>query len=133
VTGFLDTNILVHAFDGNSPFADVALGFIAPVNRIGVQSLNEFALVCRRKLTMDWADIHLASETVRGLSVEPAIALTLDIHLHGLQIAGRHRLHIYDSMLLAAALSADCTTFWSEDLHDGLVIDGRLTIRNPFA
>jgi len=35
--------------------------------------------------------------------------------------------------MLAAALRLDCATFWSEDMQDGLVVDGRLTIRNPFA
>ena len=39
----------------------------------------------------------------------------------------------YDSALLASALLADCDTFYSEDLQNGLVIEGSLTIRNPFA
>ena len=35
-------------------------------------------------------------------------------------------------MMIAAALKLGCTTFWSEDLQDGLVVEGRLTIHNPF-
>jgi len=35
--------------------------------------------------------------------------------------------------MLAVALRAGCTTFLSEDMHDGLVIDDRLTISDPFA
>jgi predicted nucleic acid-binding protein len=35
-------------------------------------------------------------------------------------------------MIVAAAQLAGCTTLYSEDVHDGLVIDG-LTIRNPYA
>jgi predicted nucleic acid-binding protein len=35
-------------------------------------------------------------------------------------------------MIVAAALHADCDTLWSEDMHDGLVIDGRLRVLNPF-
>ena len=47
--------------------------------------------------------------------------------------ADSNRLHIYDSMIVAAALLANCDTLYSEDMHPGLVIRGRLTIVNPFA
>ena len=33
-------------------------------------------------------------------------------------------------MIAAAALDSGCDTLWSEDMHDGLVIDGRLTVVN---
>jgi predicted nucleic acid-binding protein len=36
-------------------------------------------------------------------------------------------------MIVATALLAGCTTLWSEDMHDGLVVDGQLHIRNPFS
>ena len=35
-------------------------------------------------------------------------------------------------MIVAASLDAGCDTLWSEDMQDGLVIQGRLTVRNPF-
>lgn len=35
-------------------------------------------------------------------------------------------------MIVAAALSNDCETLWSEDMHEGLVVDGRLRIASPF-
>src|SRR5256885_13962523 len=47
-------------------------------------------------------------------------------------LAARHAFHIYDALIVAAALAADCTTVYSEDLHDGQVVDHRLTIQNPF-
>jgi predicted nucleic acid-binding protein len=36
------------------------------------------------------------------------------------------------SVSVEAALEAECATLYSEDLQDGQVIDGRLTIRIPF-
>ncbi|HEY7499132.1 MAG TPA: hypothetical protein VH740_11495 [Vicinamibacterales bacterium] len=39
---------------------------------------------------------------------------------------------MFDGLIAASALEADCDTLYSEDLQDGQVIDGRLTIRNPF-
>jgi predicted nucleic acid-binding protein len=46
-------------------------------------------------------------------------------------IARRYGYQICDSVMIAAALEAGCTTFYSEDMRDGQRIAG-LTIRNPF-
>lgn len=132
MTGFLDTNILIYALDRGAADGEIALGLIGPANRIAVQSLNEFAHVCSRKLRMDWPKIQLGLSAVLALSAAPPIPLTFEIHTQGLWLAERYQLAVYDALLIAAALSGDCDIFWSEDLHDGLVIDGRLTIRNPF-
>ncbi len=47
--------------------------------------------------------------------------------------AERYGLAVYDAMIAAAALLADCDTLLSEDMQDGLVIDGRLRVVDPFA
>ena len=60
------------------------------------------------------------------------LPLTFHPHNRGLAVTERHRLNLYDGMLIAAALMAGCTTLYTEDMHDGLTIDG-LTIRNPYA
>jgi predicted nucleic acid-binding protein len=39
----------------------------------------------------------------------------------------------FDSLILAAALESGCDSLASEDMQNGLVIESRLTIRNPFA
>ncbi len=55
------------------------------------------------------------------------------IHEKGILIAVRYKLSVYDSMIVAAALLANCDTLYSEDMHAGLVIENRLRIINPFA
>jgi predicted nucleic acid-binding protein len=35
-------------------------------------------------------------------------------------------------MIVGAALAHGCTRLLTEDLHDGLVIEGALTVENPF-
>jgi len=47
-------------------------------------------------------------------------------------MAEKYGLSIYDAMIVAAALLADCRVIVSEDMQHGQVIEGRLTIRNPF-
>jgi predicted nucleic acid-binding protein len=55
------------------------------------------------------------------------------MHEAALEIAQRDRLSFYDALIVAAALEAGCSTLLTEDMQDGRVIDGRLTIQNPFA
>jgi predicted nucleic acid-binding protein len=54
------------------------------------------------------------------------------VHDTGLALAERYGISIYDAMIVAAALRADCDTLWSEDMHNGLIIENRLRILNPF-
>jgi predicted nucleic acid-binding protein len=79
-----------------------------------------------------WDEIGEALTAIRVLCPSP-VPLTVETHEAGLRIAAQYRFHIYDALITAAALEAECTTLYSEDLQDGQIIDGRLTIRNPFA
>jgi predicted nucleic acid-binding protein len=67
---------------------------------------------------------------MRGLL--PVQPLTIEIHESGLALAERYGLSIYDAMIAASALHADCDTLWSEDMQDRMVLGGRLRIANPF-
>lgn len=81
---------------------------------------------------MTWVEIRKAIDLV--LTRCPSIVvLDLDMHRLGVAMAQRHTLSVYDGMIVAAALTADCEILYSEDMHHGLVVDGRLTVVNPFA
>lgn len=127
---FLDTNVLVYAFSLNDSRKKVAERLIVEGCTIGIQTLNEFVNVERNKLKVSWSGILDWLRIIEKLC-PPPIPLTAAIHSRGLQIAQASGYHIYDSLMLAAALEASCTVFYSEDMHDGQAID-RLTIRNPF-
>ena len=55
-----------------------------------------------------------------------------DTLLRACQIAGRYGFSLYDSLIIAAALESNCKVLYSEDLQNGQVIEGALTIKNPF-
>lgn len=59
--------------------------------------------------------------------------LTVETHDLGRRIAERHGVAVYDAMIIASALLAGCKALYSENMQDGLLIEGRLRIRNPFA
>jgi hypothetical protein len=58
--------------------------------------------------------------------------ITAQTHETALRIGEQYRYGIYDALIAAAALEAGCVTLYSEDFQDGQIIDGQLTIRNPF-
>ena len=127
---FFDTNVLLYTTSSDAAKADRAEQLIALGGTISVQVLNEIANVARRKMRFSWQKTHLLlSGICQLLSVVP---VTLGIHEAGLALAERYRLSVYDGMIAAVALDADCDTLWSEDMQDGLVIDRALTIVNPF-
>lgn len=44
----------------------------------------------------------------------------------------KYRPSIYDAMMVAAALLAECRVLVAGDMQHGRIIVGRLTIRSPF-
>lgn len=128
---FLDTNILIYAYVGDSPKRAAAIERLAEGFTISVQSLNEFATVARRKFRWDWVQLETALADLRSLA-HLIVANDLDIHRHGLELAERYGFSIYDAMIVSAALHARCDCIYSEDMHHGLVVGGRLQVINPF-
>ena len=127
---FLDTNILLYLLSADPIKAGKAEDVVASGGIISAQVLNEFASVASRKLQMPLEDIQEILSQIRTIcTVEP---ITVDTHDRGMQLAMQYSLSIYDTMIVAAALLAGCTTLYSEDMHDGQVIDQQLTIKNPF-
>jgi predicted nucleic acid-binding protein len=122
--------VLIYAFAKDDPRAKIAEGLLARGGTIGVQNLNEFVNVAVRKLAMPWKEVVQALGVIRVLCPSP-VPLTLRTHDAALRISGRYGYHIYDSLVIAAALEAGCGTLYSEDMKDGQVIED-LTLRNPF-
>ncbi|WP_137129822.1 PIN domain-containing protein [Rhizobium sp. FY34] len=127
---FVDTNVLLYLASGDSQKADQAEAVLAEGGTISVQVLNEITNVLRRKIRISWSDTHVFLDMIRVLlTVEP---VTIATHEKGLAVSERYGLSVYDAMIVASALIAGCDTLLSEDMQDGLVIDDRLRIVNPF-
>jgi predicted nucleic acid-binding protein len=127
---FFDTSVVLYLLSGDAEKADVAEELLEGGGVVSVQVLNEFAAAGRRKLGLSWHDVREVLGTVRELCTTRPV--TEEVHDCGLEVAERYGFSLYDSMIVAAALSAGCKTLYTEDLRDRQVIDGSLTIRNPF-
>ncbi|HEY1362505.1 MAG TPA: PIN domain-containing protein [Xanthobacteraceae bacterium] len=128
---FLDTNIVVYAFSSNDARRQTAEALLEAGGIISVQVLNEFVNVSRCKQGRDWSEIAGALGVLKVL-LDPPQPLTLELHEAAIDIARQHGFSIYDSLIVAAALHADCTVLYSEDIQSSRAIK-QLTIRNPFA
>jgi predicted nucleic acid-binding protein len=127
---FFDTNVLLYVASSDPTKADRAGELIGVGGMISVQVLNEITNVARRKMGMSWTETRAFLTMIRGLL--PVQPLTVDIHETGVGLAERYGLSTWDAMIAASALHADCDTLWSEDMQDGMVLDDRLRIVNPF-
>ena len=127
---FIDANVLVYLASNDAAKADQAEALLTAGGVISVQVLNELANVARRKMGLGWGETRDLLAAVREwLEVRPITPATHDL---GVALAERHGLSIHDAMIVAAALEAGCETLWSQDMHNGLVVDGRLRIVDPF-
>lgn len=126
---FVDTNIVLYLLDGGEK-AVRAEELLRGRPRISVQVLNETLVNCRRKAKMSWDEAGTFVSAVEQLCIVEAVTLTT--HRIGRALAERYQLAVYDAMIVASALTAGCDTLYSEDMHDGLLIEGQLRVVNPF-
>lgn len=128
---FIDTNVVIYSLSQNDTKQDKAIKLLANKPVISLQVLSETANIMRRKLGFDLSAISAVINRISQecLSLQP---LTLETLNSGLDIAGRYGFSHYDSLIIAAALQADCTTLYSEDMQHGQTIEHRLLVVNPF-
>jgi predicted nucleic acid-binding protein len=127
---FFDTNILLYLLSEDNEKAACVEAIVSKGGIISVQVLNEFASVASRKLGMSYTEIREYLVTIRAVcDVRP---LTVETHLLGLDIAERYGVSFYDSLIVGAAILAECSTLYSEDMQHGQKIENRMVITNPF-
>jgi len=94
------------------------------------QALNEFCNVCTKKWNLPIDVIETAiDEICEACNVH---TLTPEIIKQALSLHSRYKYSFYDCLMLAAALAFGCNRLLSEDMTDGQVIEGLLTIQNIF-
>ena len=127
---FFDSNILLYLISSDADKAAMSEGLLAEGGVISVQVLNEFTAVAVRKYGLPWSRIHEALIPVRyACRVEPLSEATYD---RATALGQRYGYSFYDCVILAAALIAGCEILYSEDMQNEQVVEGQLTILNPY-
>jgi predicted nucleic acid-binding protein len=132
---FLDTNVLVYAYDASDPRKQqIAQGLVrrAVAGEIAASSqvLGEFAATLLHKITPPAKpeDLMVLLDTLGPINL---VSIDGDVVLRAVQARAQYGVHFYDGMILAAAERGGCQKIWSEDLNAGLQYFG-CTVENPF-
>jgi predicted nucleic acid-binding protein len=126
---FIDTNILLYVLQPKDVRHPKACELVQNGATMSVQVLNEFVNVCQKKFGFTYLE---AAKALIAPKIDCKVApLNLETHELALSIVLKHKIHIYDANIVAAAELAGCDVLYTEDLSDGQRI-GRVTIRNPF-
>jgi predicted nucleic acid-binding protein len=126
---FIDSNVLLYTLGHDAKKHGKAKDLVNKQPVISVQTLNEFANVCRKKFKLEWADIDAGLETAKSLC--DVVPLTIDVHERAVEIASLNRIGTYDANIIAAAELSGCDVLYTEDMNHGQRI-GRVLIQNPF-
>ena len=136
MSAFVDTNILLYAVlpdPSNAAKRAIARTILAADNiSLSMQVVQEFTAQATRPTRANALSLDEAERMVAVWRRFPVLPTTLELYDLGIALMRRYRLSYRDSMIVAAAKLQGCETLFSEDMQDGLHIDG-LTIRNPFA
>ncbi|MCE7060077.1 PIN domain-containing protein [Dyadobacter sp. CY343] len=128
---FIDSNVALYVLDLNdSRKKQIAGSIVATVSYISPQVIFECLNVCLKKFKMNREKAfrfvtELAESSFMQSETEQVVNLALFLF-------DRYMLQPFDAKIVAAALEADCTILYSEDMQHGLVVENKLTIINPF-
>ena len=130
---FLDSNILVYAYDVSSPrkreiAQDLVLRALNGEFIASIQVLAEFAATLIHKVSASTGDVKTLLDTLAPIK--------LILPDHGLirravDARETYGIHFYDGMIVASAERGGCGRIWSEDLNAGQKYFG-ITVENPF-
>jgi predicted nucleic acid-binding protein len=133
---FVDTNVLLYAFDEADPAKrDASRAWVAACwrgrcGRLSTQVLNEFYSNARKKFAAAISAGDARSEVRRYQQWKPWLIDQATVET-AWAVESRCGINYWDALLVAAAQHLGCTLLLTEDLQHDQRID-RLRIVNPF-
>jgi len=135
---FFDTNVIVYLFDKSEDRKHkIAKTLFQEGLRkynvfISVQVINEFIVIASQKIKKPLSlnkvkkRVELLSNTLNVRPLEFATCMS------AIEVKNKYHHSFWDSLVIASALESECKVLYTEDLQDGLMINEKLTIKNPF-
>ena len=127
----MDTNILIYNHSLDYEYKRLIARDLFNENPIvSSQVISEYLNVMKKSFKMQKEEImHLCSLWLERCSVQPVILSTIILAEN---LIGKYDFQIFDGIIIAAALEANCDILYSEDFQDGQIIENMLKIVNPF-
>jgi len=135
VPDFLDSNVLVYAYDASAPEKrGVAQDLVRRAVRgeliISTQVLAEFAAILLHEVAPPMDPVELM-DLLEALSPIKTIKADEDLVRRAIEAHAKYGIHFWDGMIVAAAERGRCERIWSEDLNAGQEYFG-VVVENPF-
>jgi len=132
---FLDTNVIVYAYDERSPQKQqiarkLIEGGAAGKMVVSAQVLAEFATTMLHKVSPP-ANVDAVIRALDALSALRLVMLDAELVRRAAEAHKAYGIHFYDGMIVAAAERAGCERILSEDFNAGQEYFG-VTVANPF-
>ena len=131
---FVDTNVFVYLFDGDSPRKQARAREIisreAGAIVLSTQVLQEFYVTVTRKLAVP-LDPSDAEEATRDLSAFDVVTVDVPLILRAIALARVSKISMWDALIIESAIDSGCDRLLTEDLQTGQVF-GSLLVENPF-
>jgi predicted nucleic acid-binding protein len=134
---FLDTNIFIYSIDRRDAVKELkatelireSLSSLKGV--VSFQVVHEFFNVATKRLaapmSIESAQLYLERVFLPLLGVHSSVAL----YQEALAFRSRYQFSWYDSLIVCAALRAECAILFSEDLQHNQTF-GKMRVVNPF-
>ena len=127
----LDTNILIYLYDeSDERKRNISESLILDIPIIGSQVISEFLNVTKRVLKLPKHE--LMDKADKLFTNCETIAMNQMTITKAKDLIQKYDFQLFDSLIVASALQANCTILYSEDLHHNLLVENRLRIMNPF-
>jgi len=133
---FVDTNVLVYAFDRSSGAkGETARALVRGLWESGrgclsLQVLQELYVTLTRKVAMPLT-AEAAARIVEDLAAWPCHEPSRVDLTEAIALSRRSRVSLWDALVLQSARRSGCSVLWSEDLNAGQKLGG-VDVRNPF-
>jgi predicted nucleic acid-binding protein len=127
---FVDSNIILYLMDNNIHKRSISEDILLQKPFISAQVLTEVANVCKRRFKYEKEDIlNLWRDLMSDCDFIATTKTTFD---NGIELVKKYKFQLFDALIIASALEANCNILYSEDMQHKMVVEGKLTIINPF-
>ncbi len=130
---FVDTNVWLYALIVNNDAQkhQIAAEIVRGANVVvSTQVINETCVNLLRKANL--SETQLYDLIVAFYAKYEVIATEAQVLLRASRLRAHYSLSFWDSLVVASAIESACNILYTEDMQDGLIVEGQLTIVNPF-
>lgn len=133
---FVDTNILVYAYDKSAGEKHkVAKQIVEKLwkernGALSTQVLQEFFVVVTKKVKNPLS-FESASQIISDLKLWKVATIEVKDILEAIKLSQRYKISLWNALILCSAINLGCSVIWSEDLNSGQYFE-KIKVVNPF-